>query len=444
MFGIVMAFQDYKPWLGFFNSAWVGLEHFRTMFEYDYARQVIWNTLVISILKMIFGLFVPITFALLLNEVYHMTVKRTIQTVIYLPYFLSWVILGGILLDLLSPDGGLVNQVIGLVGIDPIFFLGSNDWFRVTIVISDLWKETGFNTIVFLAAITAVNPSLYEAAVVDGADRWKQTLYITLPAMLPIIIVVGTLSLGNILNAGFDQIFNLYNPLVYQTGDIIDTYVYRVSLISGEFSYGTAVGLFKSVISLFLIVLGYRLAYKYANWRIFFKEENPMRLYKTKSYRTFTIINYSFLTLTAILCLLPLVHIFAVSLSGSGAATANLVALWPVDFTVDAYERTLDNDNFIRSFVISVVRVILGTAISMGLLLCAAYSLAKNDHEFKGRKVYMWFFVFTMLFNGGLVPTYMVVTNLGLTNTIWALVLPTAINAFNLILLLNFFSNVRP
>jgi putative aldouronate transport system permease protein len=269
MFGIVMAFQDFKPWLGIWESQWVGLEHFRTMFEYDYARQVIWNTLIISMLKIIFGLIVPITVALLLNEMYKMAVKRTVQTIIYLPYFLSWVILGGILLDLLSPDGGLVNQFIGFFGVDPIFFLGSNDWFRTTVIISDLWKETGFNTIVFLAAITAVNPSLYEAAVVDGANRWKQTLYITLPAMLPIIIVVGTLSLGNVLNAGFDQIFNLYNPLVYQTGDIIDTYVYRVSLVSGDFSYGTAVGLFKSVISLILIVVGYRLAYKYANWRIF-------------------------------------------------------------------------------------------------------------------------------------------------------------------------------
>ena len=198
-----------------------------------------------------------------------MKFKRTIQTVIYLPYFLSWVILGGILIDILSPDGGLINNVLGLFGINPIFFLGSNEWFRSTIIMTDIWKETGFNTIVFLAAITAVNPNLYEAAAIDGANRWKQTLYVTLPAMLPIIIVVGTISLGNILNAGFDQIFNLYNPLVYETGDIIDTYVYRVGLIDGNFSYGAAVGLFKSFISLILIVIGYRLAYKYANYRIF-------------------------------------------------------------------------------------------------------------------------------------------------------------------------------
>lgn len=269
MGGIIMAFQDFKPWLGFLDSEWVGLDNFRTIFRYDHAVQVIWNTLIISVLKLSFGLVVPIIVALLLNEVYHSIFKRTIQTIIYLPHFLSWVILGGIILDLLSPEGGIVNQVLGLFGIDPIFFLGSNKWFRPTVVITDLWKETGYSTIVFLAAITSVNPNLYEAAVIDGANRWKQTLYITLPSMVPIIIVVGTLSLGNILNAGFDQIFNLYNPLVYETGDIIDTYVYRKGLIDGDFSFGAAVGLFKSVISFILVVIGYRLAFKYANWRIF-------------------------------------------------------------------------------------------------------------------------------------------------------------------------------
>ncbi|WP_077624669.1 ABC transporter permease [Sediminibacillus massiliensis] len=269
MGGLIMAFQDYKPWLGFFNSPFVGFEHFKTMFQYDDARQVIWNTLIISVLKIIFQVLVPLVFALLLNEVVKMKFKRTVQTIIYLPHFLSWVILGGILMDLLSPDGGIINQMLGLIGIDPIFFLGDNTWFRPTVILSDIWKETGFNTIVFLAAVTAVNPTLYEAATMDGANRWKQTLYITIPSMLPIIIVVATLSLGNILNAGFDQIFNLYNPLVYRTGDIIDTYVYRVGLVSGDFSYGTAVGLFKSLISFVLVVVGYRLAYKYANYRIF-------------------------------------------------------------------------------------------------------------------------------------------------------------------------------
>ncbi|KXG10832.1 putative multiple-sugar transport system permease YteP [Anoxybacillus sp. P3H1B] len=269
MVGLVMAFQDYEPWLGFLHSPWVGLEHFKTMFEYEDARQVIWNTFVISTLKIIFNLGVPLAFALLLNEIYVVKFKRTVQTIVYLPHFLSWVILGGILIDMLSPEGGMVNRVLSLFGMDSIFFLGDNDWFRTVVVVTDVWKECGFNTIVFLAALTSINPSLYEAAIVDGANRWQQTIYITLPSMLPIIIVVGTLSLGNILNAGFDQILNLYNPLVYKTGDIIDTYVYRVGLLNGDFSYATAVGLFKSIISFMLVVTGYRLAYKYANYKIF-------------------------------------------------------------------------------------------------------------------------------------------------------------------------------
>ncbi|MBM7551556.1 carbohydrate ABC transporter permease [Thalassobacillus pellis] len=166
--------------------------------------------------------------------------------------------------------------------------------------------------------------------------------------------------------------------------------------------------------------------------------------HNTKAYKIFTIFNYTFLLLAAVLCLLPLVHILAVSLSGSAAAAANAVTFFPVDFTLDAYEKTVGNENFIRSLMISVVRVILGTAVSMSLLLCAAYSLSKSDSEFKGRKIYTWFFVFTMLFNGGLVPTYIIVTQLNLTDTMWALVLPTAINAFNLILLLNFFRTSVP
>ncbi|MBW7458652.1 ABC transporter permease subunit [Paenibacillus sepulcri] len=269
MGGIVMAFQDFKPWLGFFKSEWVGMEHFRYMFQRPDSVQVIMNTLIIASLKIVFQLITPLIFALLLNEVRAMGFKRSVQTLVYLPHFLSWVILGGILLDMLSPEGGLVNRALGVFGIDPVFFLGNGDWFRFTVVVSDVWKEFGYGTIVFLASLAGINPSLYEAAEVDGAGRWKQTVYITIPALIPITIVLGTLSLGNILNAGFDQIFNLYNALVYSKGDIIDTFVYRMAILNGEMSFGTAVGLFKSVIGMVLIIFAYRLAYKFANYRIF-------------------------------------------------------------------------------------------------------------------------------------------------------------------------------
>ena len=270
MGGIVMAFQDFKPWLGFKDSKWVGLDNFNFMFERKDSIQVIVNTLLIASMKIILNLIVPFLFAIFLNEIRHTFFKRYVQTLVYLPHFLSWVILGGVLTDILSTDGGIVNQLLtSMFGIEPIFFLGDGNWFRFTVVVSDVWKEFGFATIVFLASLANINPSLYEAAEVDGATRLKQTLHITIPSLIPITIVVGVLSLGNILNAGFDQIFNLYNPLVYQKGDIIDTFVYRAAILSGDMGFGTAMGLFKSIVSFLLISLAYRLAYKYANYRIF-------------------------------------------------------------------------------------------------------------------------------------------------------------------------------
>ncbi|MBB6671071.1 ABC transporter permease [Cohnella nanjingensis] len=270
MGGIVMAFQDYKPWLHISGSPWIGLDNFRLLFERDDSMQVIWNTFLIAVLKIVFNLVTPFAFAILLNEVRQRFLSRSIQTMVYLPHFLSWVILGGILLEFLSSDGGFVNRMLhGAFGIKPIPFLGDGDWFRFTVIVSEVWKEFGYGTIVFLAALAGINPSLYEAAEMDGASRWKQTLHITIPSLIPIAVVVGTLALGNILNAGFDQIFNLYNALVMDKGDIIDTFVYRTAISDGQFGFATAVGLFKSVISMVLIVISYRLAYKWANYRVF-------------------------------------------------------------------------------------------------------------------------------------------------------------------------------
>lgn len=255
MGGLVMAFQNYKPWLGITGSEFVGLDNFKQIFEFKESYQAIINTFIIAVSKMVLGLIFPIIVALLLNEVHNMGLKKGIQTLVYLPHFLSWVTVAGMLRDIL--------------GMDPIFFLGNAGMFRQIVVISDLWKGFGFGMIVYLAAISNIDQSLYEAAQIDGAGRWKQTLYVTIPCILPMVIVMATLSLGNVLNAGFDQIFNLYSPLTYSTGDIIDTYVYRQSLVNGQYSFGTAVGLFKSGVSLFLTAVAYKLAYKFAGYRIF-------------------------------------------------------------------------------------------------------------------------------------------------------------------------------
>lgn len=220
-------------------------------------------------MKIIAGLVVPITIAILLNELRQEWMKRTFQTMVYLPHFLSWVLLSGIIIDVLSPSTGIVNQILGLFGAKPIFFLGDNKWFPYVMVITDVWKEFGFGTIIYLAALTNINPSLYEAAEIDGAGRWKQTINVTLPGMMPIIVLMLTLNIGNVLNAGFDQIFNLYSPQVYESGDVIDTFVYRMGIEQAQYGFATAVGLLKSVVSFILISVSYVMAYRFANYRIF-------------------------------------------------------------------------------------------------------------------------------------------------------------------------------
>ncbi|MBT2293210.1 sugar ABC transporter permease [Paenibacillus albidus] len=266
-YGLVIAFQKYNPGLGF-NSPWVGWDNFEHVFNQPNFVRTIWNTLYMSAFKIIGGIIIPVVFALLLNEVAKSSIKRTFQTLVYIPNFLSWVIMAGILLDILSADG-IINNFLSIFGLKPVPFLGSPSIFPWTMIVSDIWKGFGFGTVVYLAALTSIDPGLYEAAVIDGAKRWKQTLHITLPLLMPTVVLMSVLSLGSVLNAGFDQIFNLYSPVVYQTGDIIDTYVYRLGIQQAQYSISAAVGLFKSVISCILVGVSYILAYKVANYRIF-------------------------------------------------------------------------------------------------------------------------------------------------------------------------------
>lgn len=268
MFGIIIAFQNFKIGLGIWDSPWIGLENFTYMFQIKDSGLIFYNTVYIAVCKIIAHLVVPLIFAILLNEVRFMVFKRWVQTIVYLPHFLSWVILAGVVIDMLSLDG-IFNQIVKAMGHEPILFLASNKWFPTIVISSDIWKEFGFAAIIYLAALAGINPSLYEAAEMDGASRLQQLYYITLPSLVPTVVLLATLSIGNVLNAGFDQIFNLYNPLVYESGDIIDTYVYRVGLVQSQYGFATAVSLLKSIIGFVLIIISYRIAYKYANYRIF-------------------------------------------------------------------------------------------------------------------------------------------------------------------------------
>ena len=254
LFGSLMAFQNYVPAKGIFGSKWVGLDNFKFIFSLPDSRQVFVNTLVIAFAKLIFNIIVPVSFAILLNEITVGICKKFFQTVVYLPHFLSWIVLATVVTNMFSLSGPF-NALVTAFGGEPVQFLADNNWFRQVIVATDVWKEFGYNSVVYLAALTGIDLGLYEAASIDGANRFEQTLHITLPSLMPTIILMTALNLGNILNAGFDQIFNLYNPIVYETGDIIDTYVYRIGMVERQYSIGTAVGLFKSVIS-FLLIMG--------------------------------------------------------------------------------------------------------------------------------------------------------------------------------------------
>ena len=268
MFGIVIAFEDFKPAKGVFGSEWVGLQWFEYMFKLPDTGQIFCNTLIIAVAKILLNLIVPLIFAIMLSEVPGKHFRKFVQTVTYMPHFLSWVILAGILTNFLSLEG-VVNSIVELFGGDPVQFLASNEWYRKILVISDTWKGFGYSSIVYLAAIMNIEQQLYEAAAIDGAGRFKRIIHVTLPGMLPIIMLMLTLSLGSVLSANFDQVFNLYSPVVYKTGDIIDTWVYRSGLLGYQYSLATAVGLLKSVVSTILIVVSYKLADKFAGYRIF-------------------------------------------------------------------------------------------------------------------------------------------------------------------------------
>jgi len=253
MYGILIAFKDYKMMDGVFASPWVGLENFRRLFQGFEFTKVLRNTIVISFLKMIFGFPAPIILAIILNEIRSGTYKRVIQTFSQLPHFFSWVVLGGIITMVFSSQGP-VNQLLKLVGFEKGFsFFGNEESFIFLLIFTAIWQSIGWGSIIYLASITGIDETIYEAATIDGAGRWKQIINITIPCLIPTIVTMFILNLGHVMDAGFDQIFNLYNPTVYEVSDILDTYVFR-RLQTMDYSFGTAVGLFKSLVGLILVV----------------------------------------------------------------------------------------------------------------------------------------------------------------------------------------------
>ncbi len=263
MYGVIIAFQDYSPILGFLRSPWVGFKNFEYLFNSDGFFNVLKNSLSISVLRLIWGFPAPIILALLLNEVRLQRFKKASQTIMYLPHFISWVVLSGIIIKFLSPSGGALNFILELFGAEKVAFLQVPEFFRSILVISDIWKEAGWGTIVYLAAISGIDNEMYEAARIDGAGMVQKMFYITVPCLIPTITVLFILRLGSILRNGFEQIFMLYSPIVYDVADVFETFTYRMALIDGRFSFATAVGLFQSVVGLILVFVTNKLARRY-------------------------------------------------------------------------------------------------------------------------------------------------------------------------------------
>ncbi|MFJ5622882.1 ABC transporter permease [Peribacillus loiseleuriae] len=252
LLGSVIAFKDYNIFKGIVDSPWVGLKHFQALFENADTMNILKNTLLLSFYDiLVFP--APLILALLLNELRLVAYKKFVQTIIYMPHFLSWVIISGIFIGILSPTTGIVNKLIEMLGNEPIYFLGSETYIRPVLIIAHIWQSVGWGTIIYLAALTTVNPELYEAARVDGANRWKQTLHVTIPAILPTFSVLFLLQIGNFLDFGFERVFVFLNPLNLVNGEVLDTYIYKAGLQQSQYSFTTAIGILKSIVGLFLL-----------------------------------------------------------------------------------------------------------------------------------------------------------------------------------------------
>lgn len=267
LYFLQVAFKKYSIFGTIDSSPWIGFQNFIRLFKTHYFMQAFENTVILSVMYKVFGFPVPIILALLLNEIRHSIYKRSVQTLVYIPHFLSWVIVGSIWITLLSPEGGIINEVLKLLGVEPIFFMADQKLFRWVIVFTHIWKECGWGTIIYLAAISGVDSDIYEASVIDGANRFQQAIKITFPCILPTILVVFILSLAKVLNI-FEQVFVMYNPIVAPVSETLDTYVYQLGIKKGDISLATTVGLFKNIISLGLILLTNKISQKLQGYSI--------------------------------------------------------------------------------------------------------------------------------------------------------------------------------
>lgn len=263
MYGAIIAFKDFSPGEGILGSPWVGFENFQTFFDSFYFVRIVKNTVLLSLYTLLWGFPVPIIFALMLNELRNQLFKRSVQTISYLPHFISVVVIAGMIVKFVSPNDGVINKGLSAIGIGSIDFLSRPEWFRTIFVASEIWQGFGWGAIIYLAALAGIDPSLYEASDVDGATRWQKMLFVTLPGLVPVMVILLILNMGNLMVVGFEKVLLLYSPATYETSDVIQTYIYRRGIISADYSLAAAIGLFNSTINLILLVTVNRLARRF-------------------------------------------------------------------------------------------------------------------------------------------------------------------------------------
>ncbi|KAF9126404.1 hypothetical protein BGX30_015268 [Mortierella sp. GBA39] len=391
------------------SAPWVGLDHFKEFLEDDSLGYVIKNTLGMSLLKLVIGFPLPILFALLLNEIRSIVFKKWIQTISYLPHFLSWVILGGILATWLA-DVGIVNKVLMALHLidQPITYLAEPKYFWSIVVTSDIWKEIGWSAIIYLAAISSVSPELYEAATIDGAGRMQKMWNITLPSIKGTISILFILAVSGILNSNFDQILVLRNSLNETSSNVIDVYVYNVGLAESRYSYAAAVGLIKN----------------------------------SASSAIFEIFNSVLMLIVCFVTLYPIWYVIVNAFNDGADAMRGGIYWWPRQFSLDSFQAVFRSEGIMTAMGVTVAKTLVGTPVHVFFTSMVAYAFSRR--ELVGRKLYMFIGTVTMFFGGGLIPYYLLIRDLHLLDNFLVYIIPAAFSFFDLIIFLSFFREIPP
>ena len=447
MYGIQIAFRDFKASRGITGSEWVGLYWFERFFTAPNCVRMIKNTVLLSLYSLLWSFPIPIILSLCINQLRFAKFKRVVQTVLYAPHFISTMVICGMIKIFLSPSGGLLNLILGT----SVDFLSESTAFRTIYVASGIWQEAGWGTIIYMACLAAVDTSLYEAAKIDGASMFQRILHIDIPELVPMIVLQLIMSVGNLMNVGFEKVLLLQTELNKATSDIIAVYVYEQGIINAKYSYSTAVGLFNTVVNIILLIIVNRIAKKAAD--VSFVERGRAVMAKNiaasrqkqpggLSDKVSDIVLVVICAAVMLIVAYPLYYVLVASFSDPYDVYAGKTFLLPSQFTLKGYQAVFADSALFSGFMNSIKYTVIGTIYSVVMIYLVAYPLSVKD--LPGRKYISLFFVITMYFGGGLVPTYLIVKQTGLLGSMWALFLPGVVAVGNVIIVRNFFENNIP